>query len=68
MKFVNTYVWTRVIIITVKTPNTLYVFAIPHSKNTFSKTPAPTGVFFALAIQSSSNTKEKPRQIYLHWA
>ena len=35
--FVNTYVREYDIIILVKPPNTLYiVFAIPHSKNTFS--------------------------------
>ena len=35
--FVNTYREEYDIIILVKTPNTLYiVFAIPHSKNTFS--------------------------------
>ena len=33
----NTSAGSRAIIITVKTPNTLYkIFAIPHSKNTFS--------------------------------
>lgn len=35
--FVNTFGGEGAIIIPVKTPNTLYiVFAIPHSKNTFS--------------------------------
>ena len=37
VKFVHTSPVGDAIIITVKTPNTLYiVFAIPHSKNTFS--------------------------------
>jgi len=37
VKFVHTYSGEGGIIIHVKTPNTLYiVFAIPHSKNTFS--------------------------------
>ena len=37
VKFVHTYSGEGGIIIPVKPPNTLYiVFAIPHSKNTFS--------------------------------
>ena len=37
MNFVHTYSHNHDTIITVKPPNTLYiVFAIPHSKNTFS--------------------------------
>ena len=37
VKFVHTYPGEGDIIIPVKPPNTLYiVFAIPHSKNTFS--------------------------------
>lgn len=49
VRFVNTYFWEPAIIITVKTPNTLYIFfATPHNKNEYllQKDSTPKGCPF----------------------
>ena len=47
MQFVNTYRCNHDTIIIVKTPNTLYIFAIPHKKKYFSEKDSLTAVLLS---------------------
>ncbi len=67
MKFVHTSLRSHGTIITVKTPNTLYiVFAIPHSKKYLLLKGQPVmAVLFLFMEKSSSEEREIDRSIEL---